>query len=371
MPWAQSSEDELAPATGATLNAETFTIRRGLLRAIGEKDDFHTLLELDASTYGGSPHATVFEAIAGWSPSELVDAQVGLMQVPFGSETPTNIRYRVFAEQPAFLRAFFPGDRDAGANVKGGFGYLRWSVAAMNGAPTLDAQWHGADPSSSYDLIGRVGADVALRALPGRPRFTLGVSALTGGSLHPGIPPTKDHLVWVDENMDGIVEPTELEIIPGNPGEPSQPFSHRALGVDAKAEWCLRDAGHGEAFFEGALATNLDRGVYYADPVATARDLRELGYMVGVVQHVTPYALAGVRYDYYDADRDAAEQSGVHLVGVHRVFSTWAFLAAAQRGTARLTVEYDHVKNPFGRDDTGLPATRADDRVVMRAQAEF
>jgi hypothetical protein len=370
VPWSQASQDELSP-TGDLLNTTSLSIRRGLFRTSMRRDDVHALFELDASTFGGAPNASVFEAILGWQPSELVDAQAGLMLIPFGVETPTNARYRTFMEQPWFLRAFFPGDRDTGAQVHGAYGLLRYSFAMMNGAPTKDAQWKGKDPSASYDFVARIGGELRVPTISGRPRFTAGVSLLAGRDLHPGTPPTKDQITWVDENMDGIVQPTELQVIPGTPGTASQSFAHRALGVDAKAEWCLQWAGHGEAFFEGAIATNLDRAVYYADPIANARDLRELGWMIGVVQHVTPYALAGVRYDTYDADRDSAERNGVMLVGTPRVFSTWAFLAAAQRGTTRLSVEYDHVRNPLGRDDAGNPATRADDRAVLRLQAEF
>ena len=371
MPYAAASLDEVSPSTGAPLNEQTFTIRRGLVRAIGRKDDFRVLLELDASTFGGTPHAAVNEASVGWQHGRLVDVQVGLMDIPFGVETPTNARYRVFSEQPTFLRAFFPGDRDTGALAKGAYGALRWSISAMNGAPVGDAQWHGRDPASSFDVIARVGGELAFPHVGGRPRFTLGVSALAGDSLHAGTPPTKDRLVWVDENMDGIVQPTELQVIPGSPGTPSQTFHHAAVGADASASWCLDWAGAGTVFFEGAFATNLDRAVYYADPIATARDLRELGYMLGVVQHVTSHALVGARYDYYDADRDAIAQLGTSIVGVHRQFSTLALLAAALHGTVRLSVEYDIARNPLGISDGGIPITRKDDRLIVRAQGEF
>ncbi|HEY1558276.1 MAG TPA: hypothetical protein VGF94_25795 [Kofleriaceae bacterium] len=370
VPWAQLSSDELSPS-GAPLNATTMMIRRGLFRVIGHQDDFHTLLEVNANSVGGTPNAQLFEAIAGWSPDRAVDVQAGLMLIPFGAAVPLNARYRIFLEQPTFLQAFFPGDNDAGAQVHGAYGYLRYSIAAMNGAPVKDAQWQGKDPSSSYDFIARVGGEIRLPGVPGRPHVTFGLSALDGSDLDPGTPPTKDQLVWVDENGDGIVQPTELQVIPGSPGEPAGSFDHRALGADARVEWCLREAGQGEAFFEGAVATNLDRGVYYADPVATGRDLRELGWMAGVVQHAGPHAFAGVRYDTYDADRDATSRVGLDLVGAHRIYSTWAVLAAAVRGTARLSVEYDRVRNPFGLSDTGLPTTRADDRVTLRVQAEF
>lgn len=371
MPYAAASLDDISPSTGASLNQQTISIRRGLFRAIAKKDDFRMLLELDASTASGSANATVFEAILGWKPSERIDLEAGLMLIPFGDATPTNARYRDFMEQPTFLRAFFPGDRDTGASASGAYGALRWSVAAMNGAPAKDAQWKGADPLSSYDAIARVGGELALPSLAGRPQFVGGFSALSGASLHAGTPPTKDQLVWVDENMDGIVQPTELQTIPGQPGTPSQTFHHAALGVDASASWCLQWAGEGRAFFEGAIATNLDRAVYYADPIATARDLRELGFMLGVVQHVTRHALVGARYDFYDADRDATAQLGTTLVGVHRQFSTLALLAAALHGPARLSIEYDFAKNPLGLSTSGVPITRSDDRLIVRAQGEF
>lgn len=371
MPYAQASQDQLSPS-GDILNEETLSIRRGLVRVTGKKDDFRALVEFNGSLYNSTPTAVINEASVAWLPSgELLIVQAGLIDIPFGVETPTNARYRTFAEQPTFLRAFFPGDRDGGVVAKGGYGLLRWSAAAMNGAPQRDAQWKGRDPTSSYDFMARIGGDLAVPSMWGRPRFMAGVSALSGTGLHPGIPPTKDQLTWVDENMDGIVQPTEIQVIPGSPGEPSQTFRHTALGVDARVRWCLQWAGAGEAFFEGAIATNLDRAVYFADPIANARDVRELGFMIGAVQHLTPDAFVGVRYDRYDADRDASEQLGTQLVGIHRVFSTWAFLGAVQRGTARLLFEYDHTQNPLGRSDNGMPATVQDDRALLRAQVQF
>ena len=372
VPWSASSSDELSPSTGLPLNEQTLSIRRGLLRLIGTKDDFRVLAELDGDTVNGTPSARLFEAMIGWQPlEELVDVEAGLQQIPFGNATPTNARKRDFMEQPTFLRAFFPGDNDAGLLAKGAYGIARWSVAAMNGAPVGDAQWRGKDPSSSYDVIGRLGGELAVPEIYGRPHFVAGVSALTGSVLHPGTPQTKDQLVWIDENMDGLVQTTELQVIPGSSATPSQRFHHEALGADAAVSWCLQWAGQGTAFAEAALATNLDRAVYFADPVASARDIRELGFMVGAVQHVTPYALAGVRYDYYNADRDASAQLGTTLVGVDRVFSRWAFLAAGIYGNVRLSVEFDRSRNPFGLSDSGMPITRAEDRFVIRAQAEL
>lgn len=367
VPYNQASVDELDPATREPLNQDTMFVRRALLRADARRDDWHAMIELGGDTLGG-PHAAINEAWLEWSRRDLVKLKVGLMDIPFGVLTLTNARYRDFVEQPTFLRALFPGDRDAGVHATGAYGLVRWSLAMMDGAPVKDAQWKGRDPSSSYDLIGRLGTELPL---PHHGRFAGGVSALTGDGLHPGTPPTKDQIIWVDENMDGIVQPTELQVIPGMPGEPSQSFHHDALGADAAVHWCLLDLGPGVASFEGALAKNLDRGVIYADPIARSRSIRELGFDVAVVQELGAHALAGVRYDRYDADRDASAQLGVNLVPIHQIFSTVAVMAAARWDTVRLIVEYDRNKNPFGRDDTGMPTTLSADRVTLRAQAQF
>jgi hypothetical protein len=274
----------------------------------------------------------------------------------------------MFLELPTMSRALFPGDIDAGVMVRGAYGLARWSLAAMNGAPTGDAQWKGADPASSYDIIGRLGADIPG---PYRSRYIVGVSALTGHNLSPGAPPTKDQLNWVDENQDGLVQSTELHIVPGMPGIASQTYEHKALGADVAGQWEICGVGRGVGFGEVTIATNLDRGLVYADPVKFTRDRRELGIVVGAVQDLWKYAQVGARYDRYDADRDAMEMQGVSIVGIKQVFSTVSVMAAARYDGAKLMLEYDHGTNPFGRADDGNRRTRADDRVTLRAQVGF
>jgi hypothetical protein len=373
VPWSQHSLDEVDPGgSGTPLNEESISVRRGFFRATAERDNYFAELELDGNTVKG-PAARIVTSQVGWQypahdDNALVMVRGGLMLIPFGALVPTNARFRYFMEQPTFLRALFPGDADAGANAQGAYGLVRWSVSAMNGTPVQDAQWQGRDPSSSFDLMGRLGTDVPL---PHHGRFVAGISAVTGKGLHAGTPPTKDSLQWVDENMDGIVQVTELTTIPGSPGEPSQTFSRDAIDLDATVHWCLRDLGHGMLQFEGAIAKNLDRGVVYADPIARSRDIRELGFSLALEQDLGPWALAGVRYDRYDADRDAAEAEGVTTVYTHEVFSTLALMVSARVHTARLIGEYDHVTNPFGRSDDGAPTSQRADRVTIRGQVEF
>jgi hypothetical protein len=374
VPWSQDSVDELDPSTGDTLNEERFLIRRGRVRVEARRDHMIGTVELDGNTVGGTPVARLLGAQIGYAwPSAkepLVAATVGLFKTPFGAEVPANERDKPFLEPPAFARALFPGNYDAGVMLHGAYGLVRWSVAMMNGAPVGDAQWKGKDPAGSFDLVGRLGAVVHG---PYRFRLEAGVSAITGKGLHAGTPPTKDDLQWVDENQDGIVQPVELQVVPGTPGAPSVTFERDALGADVSAFWHICRVGPGAGYFEVALASNLDRGLFYADPItgSTNRELRHFGFAIGVVQSIGDHAQVGVRYDRYDADRDAFEVEGIPIVGIDRVFSTLSIMASGRLHDARFAVQYDRERNPFGRGDDGAPSSRAADRVSLRAQVGF
>lgn len=364
--YAQDSADQV-DASGAPLNQERFLVRRGRLRAEARQGDLFGALELDGNTTSG-PTARIVGAQVGWHHEKLVTLTAGLFKTPFGVEVPASERDKAFLEPPAFARALVPGNYDAGVMASGAYGVARWAVAVVNGAPVGDTQWKGKDPAASRDLVGRVGAEIEG---PRRVRVEVGVSALVGNGLHPGTPATKDQLQWVDENNDGRVQTTELQIIPGSVATPSQSFDRNALGADVQIHWCLCRLGNGTAFAEGVLATNTDRGLVYADPVAASRDFRELGFALGVVQDLGEYAQAGVRYDRYDADRDVVAQLGTSIVGQHKIFSTLSVMAAGRWHDARLLVQYDHERNPFGRDDSGMPITRSADRLTFRAQVGF
>jgi hypothetical protein len=373
--YAKASADEIDPSTNAPLNLEHFGIPRASLRADAEREAFAGELELEAFTTRATlPRMTqtsnvrIEMAQVRWRYHELVEVVGGLFRTPFGAQTPTSPRDRPFLELPTVSRALFPGDIDAGVMARGAYGLARWSVAMMNGAPVGDARWTGKDPTSSYDFVARIGADIPA---PRRARVVVGISALSGTGLHPGTPPTKDQVQWVDENQNGRVDLLELQVIPGTPGVASQTFHRNALGGDVAWHWCLIHLGPGVGFAEGVLGTNLDRGLVYADPVAQARSLRELGFVAGVIQSFGPNAQAGVRYDRYDADRDSSQRLGVDIVPAHQVFSTLGVMAAARWNTTRFIVEYDHERNPFGRADDGTPTTRSADRVTLRAQVGF
>lgn len=366
IPWSDASLDEVDP-TGAPLNTERFLIRRARIRAEAHRGAVSGSVEFDGNTINAAT-ARLLAADVTYAYERVVVGTIGLFRTPFGAEVPMRERDKPFLEPPAFARALFPGNFDAGAMVRGEYGAARYAVALMNGAPVGDAQWRGADPVSSFEFVGRLGAAVDG---PYRSHFAVGVSALAGTGLHAGTPGTKDQLQWVDENQDGIVQTTELQVVPGAAATPSQTFERNALGFDVSAQWCLCVIGTGFVFAEAVLATNLDRGLIYADPIATTRDMRHLGFAVGVAQNIGDHAQVGVRYDQYDADRDAFEREGVGLVGIDKVFSTLAVMASGRWQTGRVLLQYDHERNPFGRDDAGMPTTRAADRVTFRAQVGF
>jgi len=370
--YSELSADELAP-DGTPLNEDRFLIRRGRVRLEAHRDALAAAIELDGNTVSGAT-ARLLAANVGWRYQRggdelpLVTLTAGLFKTPFGAEVPANERDKAFLEPPAFARAFVPGSYDAGVMAQGAYGIARWSVALMNGAPSGDARWNGADPTASHDIVGRIGAAIEG---PRKLRVEVGVSALAGEGLHPGTPQTKDELQWVDENQDGLVQSTELQVVPGATATASQTFDRKALGADLQVHWCICRIGNGTAFAELALGTNLDRGVIYADPIAVSRDYRELGFALGVVQNLGDHAQAGVRYDRYDGDRDVNERLGLAIVGENKVFSTLSLMAAGRWHDARLVVQYDHERNPFGRADDGTPITRAADRLAVRAQVGF
>jgi len=78
-----------------------------------------------------------------------------------------------------------------------------------------------------------------------------------------------------------------------------------------------------------------------------------------------------VRYDRYDADRDANERLGSNVVDASKIFSTLSIMAAGRWNGARFVVQYDRNRNPFGRADDGSVTTRNADRLTLRAQVGF
>ncbi len=370
----QASQDEINDSNGTLLNGDRFTLRRGHLRADAEQGPVFGALEVDANTTSGPLVRPIEADVSVRWPAHSDDrlpslvATAGLMRIPFGFEVQELDWVRPFLERATVLQALFPGEFDLGVRLWAKYRFLDWGVAVMNGNPIGSKTFPDLDPTHEKDLVGRIGIDVALA--PGV-RLRAGVSADAGTGFHPGTPTTKDVVVWQDANGDGVVQPNEITVIPGSAATPSQTFRRFALGADGRLAVDVPVLGELTLRGEVVSASNLDRGLEVADPVSTGRDLREVGWAVGVTQEVTRWATVGVRYDCYDPDADASAQRGVTLVPVDRTYSTLALMAMARYGNQRLLLEYDINTNPLGVSASGAPTTLADNALTARAQLVF
>ena len=369
--WAQTSEDQLAPAGGEPLNQERFLIRRARVEVDVRKGGLLGSLEIDGNTVRGPSiglsRAEMSFLLACKPPAreDLVMASIGLVRIPFGSELQERERDRLFFERSNVSRALFPGAMDLAFRLQARWRSLVLQFAVMNGEPLNSGRFAGRDPTAAKDLVGRLGIARQL----GPVRVDGGVSVLEGKGLHPGAQATKDVLVWRDQNEDGIVQTSEIQIIPGSPATPSSTFHRFALGADLRVRADLPRLGLATASAEVVWAGNLDRGLLPADPVSSGRDLRELGFVLGLTQELGAHGFLGVRYDFYNADLEAAQATPVRVVPVSAKYSTLALLLGWRWSDVdRVGIELDLNRNPNGRSDSGLPANLPSNTLTLRAQ---
>lgn len=372
--WSQAAQDQLNPATGLPLNDTRFLIRRARLRAEVDWRIINGAIEFDGNTNNGYQARILgAEASVVWrNPSSplvpWLQLTAGSFKIPFGFEVTQRDTERLFLERSTMEHAFFPGEYDLGARLQGGWRFLRYAVAVMNGDPVGEKAFPGRDPNKSKDVLGRLGIEQLL----GRFGIAGGVSGLYGQGFHSGTPATKDTLVWRDANQDGAVQTSEISVIAGSTATPSQNFSRWAVGGDLRLTLDFVPVGQLLVYGELTYASNLDRNIVIADPVTATRSLRELGFYVGATQELTEWAAIGVRYDRYDPDRDANRLRNGVQVPNDLTYSTWAFAAALRYPNyGRLIVEYDHNTNALGRTPAGFPTTLASDTFMIRAEVKF
>lgn len=400
----ESSQDEVAQ-DGRPLNEDRFAVRRARIRVERAYGLVHGVAEIDANTNDGLqvrpinvetslkwPAETPYsrtpwaldpggsrprysmrdgDARSPFGPALWFRVSAGLIRTLFGFETPEWDFDRPFLERSTVMNALFPGTFDLGANIVGGFHFVRYALAVMNGAPIGDRTFAGRDPNRSKDLVFRVGG---ASSIGDDHTVTVegGVSGLSGRGFHRGNPATTDVIQWQDANADGVVDnPTELNIIPGAPATPSESFKRFAVGADLRVSVRVPILGALRLRGEIVRGSNLDRGLYVSDPVAATRDLRQLGWYVGGSQEITRWAEVGVRYDRYDPDSDAREQEPFAVVPRDLSQSTLAVSAIARLWVVRLMAEYDHRNNALGRDASGRPTTLADDSFTLRSEMRF
>jgi hypothetical protein len=381
----QESQDQVAQ-DGSLLNQDRFLVRRGRLRFDAAWEYTELVIEVDGNTtYGptfgpkrinaslvwrGRPWDRKIEARGprGDLPP-LARFTIGLTAIPFGFELTDSPRDRVFLERTLASAAFFPGEQDLAAVLTGGVGFFRYALAAMNGEPLSDkASVPVGDPTHAKDITARLGFDTKPTEAT---RVSGGVSALYGTGFHAGAPATTAGVQWVDLNGDGMVEVNELMPIPAMAAKTSQTFTRWGVGADIELRF--RTAiGWSMLYGEATIATNLDRGVFVADPIATGVNVRELGAYAAFTQEITPWAMVGFRFDYYDPNADFFQSTAGQLVPVSQAIYTFSPLVALQiPDRARLSFEYDAIRNLLALDSRGVPTNLAMDHFALRLQVQL
>lgn len=379
----QSSQDQINPSTGAPLNQDRTSIRRARLRATLDRTFVAGALELDGNTVRGATARLIgAEASLRWpaptaqDPS-LVMFTVGLFKTPFGFEVLQSDRDRLFLERSTAERGLFPGEYDAGVRVQGGWRFLRYALAAMNGEPLGEtSSFAGLDPNHQKDLVGRLGIDTQVT---GSVSVGAGASGLVGQGLHPGTVGTKPSLIWQDRNEDGQFQSNEIQVAPGVAPTPSQSFARHGFGADLRIALSTAGLGETTGYAEIYVAKNLDRGILPADPYAlvntsygaVSRDMREVGGYAAVTQDIGTHATVGARYDFYNPDRDSADRTLGVQVPTSFSTSTWAFSGALRAPAGRLIAEVDVNRNHLGRDASGAPTNLRDNAFTLRGEVKF
>ncbi len=374
----QLSQDELTP-DGHPLNQDRFSVRRGRLRGtargtLSQSHVWQAVLEFDGSTTHG-PQASVRRAQVSWQwqpdgdrePQLAVTA--GLTGIPFGAELRTAPDRLPFLERSAGSQAWFTGPVDTGARLHGALGWFRFDLAVMGGTPLDDrAATLAEDAVAAPDVVGRIGLEAQISS---GWQLTAGLSALTGKGFSPGTPASKAQVAWQDFNDNGLLDSGELVALPALAQRPSETFERWAVGADLTAI-LQSSAGVTLISAEAALGSNMDRGLFVADPIGSGLDQRSALAVVSIVQRLPRWASFGVRAALYRPDLDWLDPRRGELWPVDQRFDvlapqlTWHFNADAQ-----LQAELQLIDDRLGRDLAGQPVDAANNRLSLRGQLRF
>jgi hypothetical protein len=296
-------------------------------------------------------------------------ATIGQFDTPFGYELVESPRTRWFMERSQSSQGFWPGEPDLGFRLAGALAFFRWTISAVNGEPLGEKSPYALqDPNASKDVIFRFGFDTLPRA---DLQIAGGVSALRGTGFDPGQDATKPGLQWQDQNDNGIVDPGEIMAASPAVARPSQNFQRWAAGADLRLNY--RSAlGVTKVYGEFLLGSNMDRNVYFADPIKTAIDQRELGYYVALLQDLGSYAVVGFRYDVYDPNSNLFDKRQGLLVPYSEAVKTASPLVGLTLpDRARLVFQYDVVRNALARTAQGVPTDLKANVWTLRLQVQL
>lgn len=384
----QDSADQLRQG-GALLNQNRFLLRRGRIRFARDWDYAAVLVELDGNTNRG-PTVRVQKAelslVYGRSKEKgvppIAQLTIGQFDLPFGFDLVQSPRTRWFMERSTVSRALWPGEPDMGVRLSGGISFARYAFAVTNGEPIDEKSGFGLqDPNANKDFTGRVGAET--KTLEDKLIISGGISYNNGKGFHAGTDATKDTVTWSDTNADGSVQANEISGSPRVAAQSSVNFTRWAVGADLQVQ--LKTM-LGWSILTGELinASNLDRNLFIADPLAGAPvtndpvkpgsitpgpGLRELGYYIAFTQEITPYGVVGIRYDAYDPNSDNTDQAGGKpLPRSQKITTVSPLVGLALPDRARLIFQYDHISDLLARDSRGVPTDFKNDQWTLRLQ---
>ena len=353
-------------------------LRRGRLRFDRAWDYAAAGLELDANTVRGpavgirAAEASLIYRLPGADATDvpLVALTLGVTDIPFGYDLLESAQTRPFMERSLASSSLFPSEADAGVKLWGAVSFFRYAIAVMNGEP-LDAHGFPRDPNDAKDVLGRLGAEVAVT--PGL-RVWGGTSFAWGKGFHSGRDARKRSIAWRDTDESGTLQPggAELQGIPSAPATPSKNFERWVLGLDFGVSF-LTPLGSTRLYGEGFLASNYDRGLIRADPVdSPSGDIRHAGAYGALIQEITAYGLVGFRGAFYDPNSDVLDDTRGELVPHSQTISTFSPVAGfVLPGRARLLLQYDFVRDNLGRDASGTPTDAKNDQFTARLQVEL
>jgi hypothetical protein len=272
-------------------------------------------------------------------------------------------------ERSTASQAFWPGEPDLGLRMAGALGFFRWTIAGLNGHPIGESGPYALqDPVSAKDILFRFGVDT-------KPRQDLqvaaNISSLRGKGFHAGTDTTKGGVTWTDQNGDGTIQTSELQPIPATQYQPSQTYDHWAVGADVRVNFRWWP-GVLKIYGEFMLGSNMDRGLYVADPILSKIDQRELGYYFGVVQEITRWGVVGFRFDSYDPNSNAFDTRAGRLIPNNQTITTASPLVGLTiPDRARLVLQYDYTRNALARDSLGIPTNLRSNAITLRLQVQL
>jgi phosphate-selective porin len=370
----QISADQLQQG-GAPINQDRFTLRRVRLRLDHGWEYANATLELDANTTRGmnvgirrAEGSVLYRGNNGNDLPPLIMLSLGVTDLPFGFELLESSRVRPFMERSLGSTALFPTEMDVGLKVSGAISFVRYAFAVSNGEPVDTLNKYPRDPNAAKDFSGRVGVETQpLKALS----LAGGTSFYQGTGFHAGTDATKPSFTWLDINEDRTIQPNELVAVAGAAAQPSTNFKRWAYGLDL--ELTLRTTlGATRLVAEGFLASNLDRAYLIADPTIGQNDVREAGFYIALVQDVTRWGQVGFRASYYDPNSDFFDSLRGRQVPTSLSVTTLSPVVALRwQDTARLSFQYDFVRDSLAKDESGVPTDAKNNQLTLRLQVEL